>query len=171
MTQQQDPPPAASGDYIASLADRLAADGCDTDWTQWEGSRVLVGRRSDKRAGWMWTRVHMFTIAAAVPEVGTENLSRFTSWAMHYAKEHKSGRMPVGSGNVITVFPVLVGDSVLPEAKNWAREDMRFIDLSIAARPVAVDARGAGATLYRGRPLHGRMFVKHTLAKADLYFP
>jgi hypothetical protein len=155
---------------MAALADRLTADGCETNWAEWEGTRVLVGRRSDKKARWLGTRVHLFTVAAEMPSVSAQNLYDFTGWAMHYAKRHKGSRLPVGYGNVITVFPVIIGASVHPAAKDWAREDMRLSEMAVAARPVVVDTRAAEVTLYRGKPMHGRMFVKHILEKADLYF-
>lgn len=130
----------------------------------------MVGRRSDKKARWFGTRVHMFTIAAAIPNVDVATLAGFTGWAMNYAKQHKGGGLPVSYGNVITVFPVLVGGAVHPAAKDWAREDLRLMELAVASRPVVVDTGAAEVALYRGKPLHGRMFVNHTLEKADLYF-
>ncbi|MFD3936631.1 hypothetical protein ACFWSF_22960 [Streptomyces sp. NPDC058611] len=43
--------------------------------------------------------------------------------------------------------------------------------LRSTARPVAVDTGTGEVFLYRGRPMHGRIFVQHVLTKADLYFP
>ena len=171
MTQQGEPHLTTPDTYITALAERLAADGCETEGAEWQGGRVLVGRRSDKSARWGWTRVHLFTVAAGMPEVDAEALFGFTRWAMQYAKEHKGGGLPLSYGNVITVFPVLVGGTVHPAAKDWAREDVRVAELAVAARPVVVDTHTAEVALYRGKPLHGRMFAKHILDKADLYFP
>ncbi|MFD3538659.1 levansucrase [Streptomyces sp. NPDC058662] len=165
MTQRQDPP----GAYLSALSDRLAADGCSTAWTEWEGTPVLVGRRSDMRAMWFGTRVHLFTVAAELPEAGARELADFTGWAMSYAKRNKGG-LPVGYGSVISVFRVLAAATVHPDGKAWARADARLLELSVAARPVVVDTRSGEASLYRGKPMHGRMFVKHILAKADAYF-
>jgi hypothetical protein len=155
---------------VAELADRLIADGCETTWAEWEGRRTLIGRRSDKKVQWFGTRVHMFTVAAAVPSVDVTSLSDFTGWAMQYAKQHKGKGLPVSYGNVITVFPVLVGASADPAAKEWATQDMRLLELAVASRPVVIDTGAAEVSLFRGKRLHGRMFVKHTLEKADLYF-
>jgi len=170
MAQERGIRPTAPDAYLAALGDRLTADGCETDSAEWAGTRVLVGRRSDKKLSWFGTRVHLFTIAAAVPNVDVAILSDFTGWAMSYAKQHKGRGLPVSYGNVITVFPVLVGGAVHPAAKEWARADMRLMELAVASRPVVVDTSTAEVALYRGKPLHGRMFVKHTLEKADLYF-
>lgn len=170
MAQQRGVYPTVPDAYLAALGDRLAADGCETNWAEWEGTRVLVGRRSDKKARWFGTRVHLFTVAAAVPEIDAAILSDFTGWAMHYAKQHKGAGLPGSYGNVITVFPVLVGGTVHAAAKDWAQGRMRCLELAVASRPVVVDTGAAEVTLYRGKPLHGRMFVKHTLEKAHLYF-
>jgi hypothetical protein len=171
MDEQRRLDPVAPGGYLSALGDRLTADGCETDWAEWEETQVLVGRRSDKKVRWFGTRVHLFTVAASVPEVSAAVLSDFTGWALHYAKQNKGAGLPVSYGNVLTVFPVLVGGTVQTAAKDWARENMRLMELAVAGRPVVVDTGAGDVTFYRGKPLHGRMFVKHTLEKADLYFP
>lgn len=170
MTQPRDPQPDAPGAYLTALAERLRADGCRTDRADWQGRPVLVGTRSDKKVRWFGTRVHLLTVAAELPDVGARELADFTAWAMGYAKQNKGGTLPVGYGSVISVFPVLVGGTVRPEAKAWARQDVRLLELAVAARPVAVDTGAGEVALYRGKPMHGRVFVKHVLAKADLYF-
>lgn len=154
--------------YLDGLAGRLSADGCTTAWAEWEGTRALVGWRSDKRVRWMGTRVYLVTAAAEVPEVDAGNLAEFTSWAVRYAK-HSLGAGGAGYGSVFTMLPVLAGPTVRPAAKAWARETSRVFELALAARPVAVDTRTSEVTFYRGKSMHGRMFVKHLLQKADLY--
>ena len=63
------PQQSASQSYVASVGARLAADECRTWWEDWAGVPVLVGRRADFKWRWMGTKLHLFTVAAAVPEI------------------------------------------------------------------------------------------------------
>jgi hypothetical protein len=101
--------------YLDSLAARLADDGCQPRWEERPGGRVLIGRRADFRIQWMLTRLHLFAIAAAFPEVSVNNIEDFTRSAQRYSRDHKGG-LPVGFQTGIAIFPCLVSEHVVLDA-------------------------------------------------------
>ncbi|MET7593574.1 levansucrase [Streptomyces sp. NPDC004082] len=169
MYAQQGPPGhSASGAYLASLEQRLTADGCGTRWEDWAGVPVLVGRRADFRMRWMATRLHLFTVAAAVPEITVEAISGFTDQVMKYAKDNKGG-LPVGLQNGIGAFPVLVSERVDPAAVQWAEQQQR-LKFAVMTRPVVVDSARQYVGTYRGKPALGRVYASHFIEKGAAYF-
>ncbi|WP_189784102.1 levansucrase [Streptomyces capitiformicae] len=158
----------ASQAYLASVAARLAADECQTWWEDWGGVPVLVGRRSDFRLRWMATKVHLFTVAAAVPEITMPAIGTFTFQAMEYAKRTKGG-LPAGLQTGIGVFPVLVSDRVDPAAVQWAEAEARN-EWAIMARPVVVDSARRYVGTYRRRGFIGAAYASHLIKKSRLYF-
>ncbi|MFD5078382.1 levansucrase [Streptomyces sp. NPDC058371] len=154
--------------YLASLEGRLTADGCATRWEDWSGVPVLVGRRADFRMRWMATKLHLFTVAAAVPEITVATVSAFTDQVTKYAKDHKGG-LPVGLQNGIGAFPVLVSDRVDPAAVHWAEEQQR-LKFACMTRPVVVDSGRQYVGMYRGKPALGRVYASHFVEKGTAYF-
>jgi hypothetical protein len=159
--------PAAQA-YLASVESRLAADGCVTRWEDWAGVPVLVGRRADFRLRWMATKLHLFTVAAVVPEITVSAISGFTEQVMKYAKDTKGG-LPVGLQNGVGAFPVLVSDRVDPAAVRWAEEQQR-IKFACMTRPVVVDSARQYVGMYRGKPALGRVYASHFIEKGTRYF-
>lgn len=145
--------PSAPAAYLATLEGRLTADGCATRWEDWAGVPVLVGRRSDFRLRWMATKLHLFTVAAAVPEITVPVVEGFTEQVTKYAKNTKGG-LPVGLQNGVGAFPVLVSDRVDPAAVRWAEERQR-VRFACMTRPVVVDSSRAYVGMYRGKPPSG----------------
>ena len=160
--------PHASQAYLASVAARLAADACQTWWEDWGGTPVLVGRRADFRLRWMGTKLHLFTVAAAVPEITMPTIGTFTFQAMEYAKRTKGG-LPAGLQTGIGVFPVLVSDRVDPAAVQWAEAQARH-DWGITARPVVVDSARQYVGTCRRKGFVGRAYASHMTKKSRLYF-
>lgn len=154
--------------YLSALAERLAADGCAPRWEQWPGGRVLVGRRADFRIQWAATRLHLFTIAAAVPEIGTATIEGFTRSAQQYAKEHKGG-LPRGFQTGIALFPCLVSEKVDPAAQAWA-EAMQQMQFAVMARPVVVDATRGVISAFRRSAFLGWIYAPYLRRKLTLYF-
>ena len=154
--------------YLSALAERLAADGCAPRWEQWPGGRVLVGRRADFRIQWAATRLHLFTIAAAVPEIGTATIEGFTRSAQQYAKEHKGG-LPRGLQTGIALFPCLVSEKVDPAAQAWA-EAMQQMQFAVMARPVVVDATRGVISAFRRGAFLGWIYAPYLRRKLTLYF-
>ncbi|MFD7708094.1 levansucrase [Streptomyces sp. NPDC059785] len=159
---------SASGAYLAFVEQRLTADGCSTQWDDWAGVPVLVGRRADFRMRWMATKLHLFTVAAAVPEITVPVVSHFTEQVMKYAKDRKGG-LPVGLQTGVGAFPVLVSDRVDPAAVQWAEERQR-VRFGCMTRPVVVDSVHHYVGRYRGRPMLGRVYAAHFDEKGAAYF-
>ncbi|MEU8926297.1 hypothetical protein AB0D10_36125 [Kitasatospora sp. NPDC048545] len=162
----------AAARYLEALRERLAADGCRINGTGRPGHRVVIGSRSDRKARWFATKVELFVLAAAVPEVDGASLAEFTGWALGYAKDLRSGL--AGVRNAAMVLPALISDRVHPSAVQWAAADGRVLGTDLIARPVVVETAatgGARTTVYRGRAAWGGMFTSHVLTKASLYFP
>ncbi|RVU22397.1 levansucrase [Streptomyces antnestii] len=154
--------------YLTSLESRLVADGCATRWDDWFGVPVLVGRRADFRMRWMATNLHLFTVAAAVPETTVQSVDTFTSQVLTYAKNNKGG-LPVGAQTGVAAFPVLVSERVDPAAVAWAEQQQRN-RFACFARPVVVDSAQRYVGLYRGKPAIGRVYANHLIDKGDRYF-
>ncbi|MFF2852219.1 levansucrase [Streptomyces sp. NPDC058001] len=155
--------------YLNSLAHRLAADGCAPHWVDWGGVPVLVGRREEFRLRWMATKLHLFTVAAAVPEITVPVVAAFTTQVERYCKSVKGG-LPVGLQNGLGTFPVLVSERVDPAAVAWARQQ-QHTDFACLARPVVVDTARRMTAYYGGRPLIGYAYAAYMVRKGDLYFP
>ncbi|WP_327369635.1 levansucrase [Streptomyces sp. NBC_01217] len=155
-------------DYLAAVESRLTADGCAPRWEDWSGVPVLVGRRADFRMRWAATNLHLFTVAAAVPEVTVPVIDTFTTQVLAYAKKNKGG-LPVGMQTGVAAFPVLVGGWVHPDAMAWAQEKQRN-QSACFARPVVVDSAQAHVGMYRGKPALGRAYASHLIEKGDRYF-
>ncbi|MCC3767362.1 levansucrase [Streptomyces sp. UNOC14_S4] len=154
--------------YMASLEQQLTADGCATHWEDWSSMAVLVGRRADFRVRWMATRVHLFTVAAAMPEITRPDIERFTRRVLTYAKANKGG-LPLGSQTGVIVFPVLVGERVDPEAVAWAEEKQRG-EFACMARPVVVGVARQRVGFYSGNPFFGRVYASYVNEKGARYF-
>ncbi|MFD7873796.1 levansucrase [Streptomyces sp. NPDC059766] len=166
MNAQQEQ--SAAGAYLAFVERQLTADGCTTRWEDWAGVSVLVGRRAEFRMRWMATRLHLFTVAAAVPEITVPAISDFTDHVMRYAKDTKGG-LPVGMQTGIGAFPLLVSDRVDPAAVQWAEAQQR-VRFACMTRPVVVDSSRRYVGMYRGKPVLGRVYASYFNEKGALYF-
>ncbi|GAA5024299.1 hypothetical protein [Kitasatospora paranensis] len=158
--------------YLEGLGERLRADGCVVTTTTWRDRRVVIGSRSDRKVQWFGTKVELFVLATAVPEVDRASLHEFTGWAMDYSKHLRSGGLP-GARNAAMILPALVGGRVEQSAREWAAADARTLGTSLVGRPITVEAptpAAARITMYRGRVAWGGMFTGHVLEKASLYF-
>ncbi len=168
MSAYSGEPAAPAQRYLAALADQLAADGCEPRWEQWPGGSVLVGRRADFRLQWLATRLHLFTIAAAVPEITVAAMEGFTRSAQDYAKDHKGG-LPPGLQTGIALFPCLVSEKADPSAVAWAQAKQR-VQWAVMARPVAVDAAQWSVGAFRRTPAIGWVYSPYLRRKLTLYF-
>jgi hypothetical protein len=147
MTQQRSdgaPSADAANAYLEALRERLAADGCGVTATTWRDYRVAIGSRSDRKVRWFGTKVELFVLATAVPEVDNASMTDFTGWAMDYVKSLRSG-LP-GARNAAMILPALASGSVQPSARDWAAKDARILGTSLIGRPVttAADLARAG---------------------------
>ena len=141
---------SAPGTYLSFVEQQLTGDGCTTRWEDWAGVPVLVGRRGEFRMRWMGTKLHLFTVAAAVPEITVQAISGFTDQVMKYAKDTKGG-LPVGFQNGIGAFPLLVSDRVdswnpLTRPGLWVSATMVFTISNLLTR----NAKNPGQKAQRG---------------------
>jgi hypothetical protein len=152
-------------DYLRGLTDRLSADGCGPQWDT-TASPYLIGYRADIRA---LTKMHLFTIAAVVPEISLAGLEQFTEFAMDTALRRRKG-LPRGLQTGVAVFPALISDRVDPAAAKraavWQRT--RF---ACMGRPTVVDTAQRTVSAYRGRPVVGMAYTSYLRKKNTLYFP
>jgi len=152
-------------EYISGLIERLADDGCDPQWDT-TTSPFLVGRRTDVRAA---TRMHLFTVAAVLPEVTVPVLEQFTEFAMDAAVKRRKG-LPRGLQTGVGVFPAVISDRVDPAAARRAQvwQRTRFACLG---RPTVVDTANREVAAYRGNPLAGLLYASYLRTKNEQYFP
>ncbi|MER7688950.1 hypothetical protein [Streptomyces sp. NPDC097610] len=96
----------AANAYLEALRERLATDGCGGTATTWRDYRVVIGSRSDRRVRWFGTKVELFVLAAAVPQVDDASTAEFTGWAMDYVKSRRSGLVetPVSRATRVTMY-------------------------------------------------------------------
>lgn len=83
------------------------------------------------------TKMALFVLAAAVPEVDDASMAEFTEWAMDHVKSLRSG--PPGARNATMILPALAGDSVEPSVRDWAAKGARILGTSLIGRPVTVE--------------------------------
>ncbi|HEX4792094.1 MAG TPA: hypothetical protein VH372_26745 [Actinospica sp.] len=155
-------------DYMNALVERLRADGDEPQWDT-TGAPYLLGHRSDFKVQWMATRIHLFTVAAVVPEVTLAGLEQFADFALDVAVKRKKG-LPRGLQTGIAAFPTLISDRVEPAALQRAAkwQKTRF---AVMGRPTVVDTANRAVGAYRGRPLLGLMYAGYLRQKSELYFP
>jgi len=155
-------------DYMRELGERLQADGCDPQWDT-SAAPFLIGRRADFKVQWMATRMHLFTIAAVVPEAALAGLEQFTDFALNTAIDRKKG-LARGLQTGLAVFPVLISDRVDPEALRRAAvwQKVRF---ACMGRPTVVDTANRLVGTYRRIPVVGAMYGPYLRRKSEQYFP
>ena len=155
--------------YIGAVVERLNADGCQPHPENWNGATVMVGRRSDFKLAWMATRMHLFTMVVAVPEITVPAIMQFTEHATGFAKNSKGG-LPRGLQTGIALFPAMVSDRVDPAAVAWAEEKQR-LSFACFTRPVVVDVTYGVVGCFRRNATVGAIYNRYLRAKGDLYFP
>jgi hypothetical protein len=154
--------------YLNSLQGRLAQDKCEPRWEDWNGTSVLFGRRAAFPPPWMG-RLHLFTVAAAFPEVTVATVTAFGRTAQLYSENQKGGVLPPALGYVIIVFPCLVSERVAPEALAMA-EAWRTVALGLETRPVVVDVTKGVVATFRRTAFFGGAFAPFLRRKIQLYF-
>jgi hypothetical protein len=155
-------------DYMRELVERLEADGCDPHWDT-TGAPFLIGRRTDFRIRALAPRLHLFVIAAVLPEITLSGLEQFTGFAMNTAIR-RSNSLTRGLQSGIAVFPALISDRVEPAAMRRARVWQRARFAAIG-RPTVVDTADRAVGAYRGTPVVGLLHAAYLRRKHELYFP
>jgi len=157
------------GNYLQELEARLRADGCEIARETTPTTSLLIGQRSDFRIQWAATKLHLFTIAAIVPEVTVPILEQFTDFAMTTAVERKKG-LPRGLQTGVAVFPALISENVdqaaFQRASHWQK-----IKFACMARPTVVDTSARAVGAHRGTPIAGLLYAPYLRKKNEQYFP
>lgn len=152
--------------YLKSLRDRLSADGCTVQDESLDSIAALVGYRRDFLPQMMFSRIHLFTIAAAVAEVNAFAVEDFTQRVGTYAKNAKGAMRGAQSG--VTAFAVLVSDRVYPDAIQVAARPAH-IQFAVRIQPVVVDLAAGTVHTFRGRQFWGFAMNGHLRRKLNRY--
>lgn len=150
--------------YMESVADRLRADGCQATREDWSGGPVLVGHRSDLKAG---TRVLLLTVVAAVPHVSQPLIESFANTALDYGQARKGQMKGMHS---VAVLPCMVAERIDQAALDWAQQKQRK-RFAAMARPVIVDPATGVVVAFRKTGVIGAAYAGYLRNKIDLYFP
>jgi hypothetical protein len=130
--------------------------------------RSLVGYRRDFLPQMMFSRIHLFTVAAQLSEVTPYAVEDFTRQVSSYVKAAKGGMRGAQSG--IAAFTVLVSYHVADAAKA-AAERPATMEFAVRCQPVVIDLSSRTMHTFRGRQLWGLMLNGHLRRKLALYLP
>jgi hypothetical protein len=154
--------------YLTSFRERLAADGCTVKDEDLGPVRAVVGYRSDLLPQAMFSKIHLFTVAAATPEANAFAVQDFTQRVGSYAKNAKGQMRGLQSG--VTTFAILVADHVLPEAVQLATRPPK-LEFAVRTQSAIVDLSAGTVHTFRGRQLWGFALNGHLRRKLNLYAP
>jgi hypothetical protein len=152
--------------YLRSLRDRLAADGCTVTDEALGPVAAVVGYRSDFLPQMMFSKIHLFTVAAAVDEISAFVVEDFTQRVGRYGKDTKGAMRGAQSG--VTAFAVLVSGRVHPDAVQAALRPAKM-QFAVRTQPVVVDLATGTVHTFRGRQLWGFALNGHLRRKLNLY--
>jgi len=111
--------PVNPQEYVDAVADRLRGDGAAVSTEVLPGGEALVGYRSQFRLRWMATKLNLFTVVRAVPEVTVSALESFSNEALDQGVKLKGRFRGLQTG--VAVIPALVGEMAEPAAADYAR--------------------------------------------------
>jgi hypothetical protein len=156
------------GTYLTAMRSRLTADGCTVQDISLGPVAAMAGYRGNLLPQMMFSKIHLFTVAAAVQDVGAFAVEDFTRRAGEYGKVTKGGMRGMQSG--IAVFAVLVGTRVHPEAVQAATRPAT-VEFAVRTQPVVVDLSAGLVHTFRGRQLWGFALNGFLRRKLALYVP
>lgn len=148
-------------EYVDSVGERMAADGCAVTWEQVGPVQALVGYKREF-VPWLLTRVHTVTVVAAFRADGpsVHHFSRDVA----LSAQHVSGAT-VGLSALFS-FAVIVTDGVDPAAAAAARKHPRTS--LVRVQNVLVDTRANAVHTHKGFVLLGAIYnrrMRGNLAK------
>lgn len=112
-------PPATAGELVQRIDSAIGAAGLARGRGQVAGLDAVIGYGSTFRWQWMFTKLHWFIYAAAMPP-GTqlERLDEYLGAAVQDAIDRKGGARGAQSG--VAAVSIVAIDGVAPEAEQWA---------------------------------------------------
>jgi hypothetical protein len=154
--------------YLKALRNRLIADGCTVQDGFLGPVATIAGYRSNFLPQMMFSKIHLFTVAAAIDEVGGFAVEDFTQRVGKHGKDTKGAMRGAQSG--IAAFAVLVSNRVHPDAAAIATRPAK-IQFAVRTQPVVVDLSTGTVHTFRGRQLWGFALNGYLRRKLNLYVP
>lgn len=154
-------------EYVDGTGRRMLADGCEVHHDVVGPFQVLVGRRKDFLPQAL-SRLHLVTVAAAVPHVGAAEVTGFARDVSVYAKQRTGALRGMQSG--IGAFSVLVSHEVSPDAVAVANRKAA-LEFAVRVQPVVVDLGRGVLHTFTGTQLVGIVLNGHLRRKRELYLP
>jgi hypothetical protein len=153
---------------LYELSTRLTEDGCKV-WTDQVGGRpALVGHRVNLLPQMLFSRIHLYTVAADLERVTGDDVWGFATEVSRYVKSTSNSLRGLQSG--IAVFSVLISPNVTRDAieASSRKAPVRF---ALRVQPVVVDASTGAVHTNRKGQLIGLMMNGHLRRKVNLYLP
>ncbi len=141
--------------FLFQMAERLRADGAAVGTGQLAGGPALVGLKSQFRLRWMATKLHLFTVAVAVPVATGPLLKQFSQDAMEFANQQKGSLR--GLQVAVAAIPILVTPVVDPSGAAYARTEL-IRKIGAFAWPTIFDVTTAVAHRHQGTVLIGGIY-------------
>jgi hypothetical protein len=128
-------------------------------------NEVVVGRQSWFRWRWFATRLHVFVVVFAVPDLSADRAEELTAAAQDYAVTHKGG-LPRGIQTGTATVAVFVTEQADPGVRDWFEQapKHRFAALRF---PVLVELSDGKLAYFRGRMRIGRVYLSHLRGVAE----
>jgi hypothetical protein len=153
---------------LDELSRRLTEDGCEV-WTDQVGGRpALVGHRVNLLPQMLFSRIHLYTVAADLERVTGDDVLGFATEVSRYVKSTSNSLRGVQSG--IAAFSVLISPNVTRDAieASSGKAPVRF---ALRVQPVVVDSSTGAVHTNRKGQFFGFMMNGHLRRKANLYLP
>jgi hypothetical protein len=153
---------------LDELGRRLTEDGCEVRTDQVGGRPALVGHRVDFLPQMLFSRIHLYTVAADLERVTGDDVWGFATEVSRYVKSTSNSLRGVQSG--IAAFSVLLSPNVSPDAieASSGKAPVRF---ALRVQPLVVDTSTGAVHTNRKGQFFGFMMNGHLRRKVNLYFP
>ncbi|NYT93922.1 hypothetical protein [Salinispora sp. H7-4] len=154
--------------YVATVRQRLVADGCAVTDERLGAAPVVVGYRSQVR---LLARIHVFTVVAKMDRVQERDLRTFVDDVVRLGLDRKGQWRGVQSG--VLVLPVLVTEAADPAATALTRQAYRLnlAGFGVMAQPAVVDVRAGRVWTFRGTRIWGYAYNSLIKKKYQTYLP
>jgi hypothetical protein len=143
-------------DYVRMVAERLRGDGASVSWEDLSSGSALVGSKSQFRWRWAASKVNLFTVISAVPNVTASSLETYANEVLDFGVK-KKGKFR-GLQNGVGAIPALVSSDVEPEAIGTAKNTL-IRHFGAFAWPVVVDLEAGRVYRHEGSVRIGGVYA------------
>lgn len=152
-------------EYLRGVSERLRAGEASITTETFRGVPAVVGYRAEFRLRWLATKLNLFVIVLAQPEVSADGMKSFSSEALDFANSQK-GRFR-GLQNGVAALAVQVGSDIHSDAVEFAENTIvkRF---SAFAWPAVVDLSSGKVHRHQGRVPIGGIYAQWMRQQTDL---